>query len=526
MRILQWLLQTDSAVVGVILRIALAGVMFPHGAQKVLGWFGGQGFKNYSFAGAMRNCLIAFLVALLFAGCTVGPDYKRPDVPVPASWRTVDGGSGSIANLKWWQLFEDHTLQDLIRVAMENNKDLQVAVARVEESRALLGITRSAQLPDLNAGARYHNDRVSETSFPPIDKLGVNPNMDLYRADLGTSFEVDLWGRLRRATEAARAELLASEDNQRTVVMTLVAEVAQTYFGLLELDREAEIDRRTLASRRASLDLVNHRYSDGLASELDVKRAEEVLASAAATVPDAERQIAQTENRLRILLGENPGPIARSESLDSEHMLPEIPAGLPSALLEKRPDLRAAEERLVAANARIGEAKAEFFPQISLTGVFGSASVSLSDFFTGPSRMWSVGPSVTLPIFTAGRLSSNLHVTEARAQQSLIQYRQSIQQAFREVEDALVFHQKAREIRLQRERQVQAAEQALALANLRYTNGVSSYLDVLDTERQLFSAEIDLAAITRDQFDAVVQVYKALGGGWEADLPLGRKAQP
>jgi multidrug efflux system outer membrane protein len=474
----------------------------------------------------LLKTLSIFFIAGLFTGCTVGPDYKRPEVPVPASWRTVDEASGSITNLKWWQLFEDQTLQKLIRTALNNNNDLQLAVARVAEAEALLGIARSAQFPDLNAGSRYHNDRVSETSFPPIDKLGVNPNMDMYRADLRTSFEVDLWGRLRRATEAARAELLATEENQQTVVMTLVAEVAQAYFDLLELDREAEIDRRTLASRRASLDLVSHRYDDGLASELDVKRAEEEVASAAATVPDAERQIAQTENRLRILLGENPGSIARTESLDSEHMPPEIPAGLPSALLERRPDLRAAEERLVASNARIGEARAEFFPQISLTGVFGTASVSLSDFFTGPSRMWSAGPTVTLPLFTAGRLSSNLHATEARARQSLIEYRQSIQQAFKEVDDALVFHQKARQIRLQRERQVEAAEQALALANLRYTNGVSSYLDVLDTERQLFSAEINLASITRDQLNAVVQVYRALGGGWEAEVPAGRKAQP
>ena len=475
---------------------------------------------------ALLGTLSTVFIAGLFTGCTVGPDYKRPEMPVPGSWRSVDDASGSIANLKWWQLFEDQTLQKLIRTALNNNNDLQLAVARVAEAGALLGIARSAQFPDLNAGSRYHNDRVSETSFPPIDKLGVNPNMDLYRTDLRTSFEIDLWGRLQRATEAARAELLASEESQQTVVMTLVAEVAESYFDLLELDREAEIDRHTLASRRASLDLVSHRYSDGLASELDVKQAEETLASAAATVPDAERQIAQTENRLCILLGENPGSIPRTESLDSEHMPPEIPAGLPSALLEQRPDLRAAEERLMAANARIGEAKAEFFPQISLTGVFGTASVSLSDFFTGPSRMWSAGPTVTLPIFTAGRLTSNLHATEARAQQSLIQYRQSIQQAFKEVDDALVFHQKARQIRLQRERQVEAAQQALALANLRYTNGVSSYLDVLDTERQLFSAEIDLAAITRDQLNAVVRVYKALGGGWEADLPAGRKVQP
>jgi outer membrane protein, multidrug efflux system len=350
--------------------------------------------------------------------------------------------------------------------------------------------------------------------------------MDFYRTNFDLSFEIDLWGRLRRATEAARAEMLASEENRQTVVMTLVSDVAQGYFDLLELDQEAQIDRRTLASRQSSLELVRHRYDDGLASDLDVKRAEEEVASAAATVPDVDRQIAQAENHLSILLGQNPGRIARGQSLDQEVMPPHVPAGLPSALLEQRPDIRAAEERLVAANARIGEAKAEFFPQISLTGAFGTESISLSDFFTGPSRAWQAGPTVTLPIFNGGRLSANLHATEAREQQSLIQYRQSIQEAFREVDDALVFHQKARAIRLQREQQVKAAEQALALANLRYVNGVSSYLDVLDTERQLFSAEIDLAVITRDQLNAVVLVYKALGGGWEADLPAGRNVQP
>ncbi|MGE5305211.1 MAG: TolC family protein, partial [Alphaproteobacteria bacterium] len=222
--------------------------------------------------GPVLKTLGIFFIAGMFTGCTVGPDYKRPDVPIPASWRTVDGGSDSIANLKWWQLFEDPTLQKLIRTALKDNYDLQLTVARVDEARALLGIARSAQFPELNAGTRYRNDRESERSFPPIKKLGVNPNFDLYRADLNASFEVDLWGRLRRATEAARAELLANEENQRTVLMTLVSDVAQNYFDLLELDREEEIDRRTLASRRASLDLVRRRYDEGLASELDLKR--------------------------------------------------------------------------------------------------------------------------------------------------------------------------------------------------------------------------------------------------------------
>ncbi len=464
--------------------------------------------------------------AALLAGCTVGPDYSRPKIAVPPGWRSAEATHDSLANLGWWQLFKDPTLQRLIRAALQNNYDLQLAVARVSEARALLGAARSAQFPQLDAGASYKNQRLSETSFPPVGKLGVNPDMDVYRTQLDLSFEIDLWGRLRRATEAARAELLASEEFQSTVTMTLVSDVAQAYFELLELDREAAIDRRTLASRRASLDLVRHRFDDGLASNLDVKRAEEALAAAAAAVPDLERRIGQAENRLSILLGQNPGPIARGESLDDPTMPPDVPAGLPSALLERRPDVRAAEQQLVAANARIGAAKAEFFPQISLTGAFGTESVSLSDFFTGPSRAWQIGPTVTLPIFNAGRLSSNLHATEAREEQALIRYRQSIQQAFKEVEDALIFHGKAREIRVEDERRVSAARQALALANLRYGNGISSYLDVLDAQRQLLSAETDLAQVTRDQLVSVVQLYKALGGGWENQPGSGKKGQP
>ncbi len=475
---------------------------------------------------AKRQGVIVVVLIWLIAGCTVGPDYKRPDTVVPSAWRTADETSSSLADLGWWQLFKDRTLQNLIRTALSNNNDLQLAVARVSEARALLGTTRSAQFPQLDAGARYRNHRLSETSFPPVDKLHVNPDMDIYRANLDLSFELDLWGKLRRATEAARAELLSSEETQRTVTMALVSDVAQAYFDLLELDQEAAIDRHTLESRRDSLNLVNRRYNDGLASDLDVKRAEEELAFAAATVPDVERQIMQTENRLSIMLGQNPRAIPRGESLDSQNLPPEVPAGLPSALLERRPDILTAEQHLVAANARIGEAKAEFFPQISLTGAFGTESLSLSDFFSGPSRAWQVGPTVTLPIFHGGRLRANLQASEAREQQALIQYRESILQAFREVDDALVFHGKAREIRLERERRVAAARQALTLANLRYANGVSSYLDVLDTQRQLFSAETELAQITRDQLIAVVQVYKALGGGWESQQGARKAIQP
>lgn len=472
---------------------------------------------------------LALLMVFVLGGCAMmGPDYRRPPIVTPMEWRSPAQGVGSLADLGWWQFFKDPALQELIRTTLEENKDLRLAVARVTEARALLGVTRAAQFPQVAGQASYTNERLSEKTFPlnSLPKnLRIDPEQDFYHTGLDLTFEIDLWGRLRRATEAARADLLASVENQRTVVTTLVSDVAQAYFDLLELDREAEIARRTLESRRASLELVRQRFEAGLASKLDVSRAEGELAAAAAAVPDAERRQAQTENRLSILLGRNPGAIPRGTALKAQALPPAVPAGLPSALLERRPDIRQTEERLVAANARIGEAKAAFFPRISLTGQFGVASVALSDLFTGPARVWQAGPAIALPIFTAGRIRGNLRATQAREQQALIQYEQTIQQAFREVEDALVFHRKARDIRAQRELRVMAARQALELAELRYTNGRAGYLDVLDAERQFFAAEIDLASTTRDQLTAVVQIYKALGGGWEAEPVRGEPSR-
>jgi len=472
-------------------------------------------------AGSGRT-LMALVIAIAFAGCaSVGPDYKRPTTEVPPEWRTASEGIGSVADLQWWQLFQDPGLRNLIATALDENKDLRLAVARVTEARAQLAVTRAAQFPQVDARGSYTNERLSQKSFP-FNAIGSFPGLgnletphDFYRTSLDLSFELDLWGRLRRASEAARADLLASAENTRTVLTTLINDVAQTYFDLLELDREAEIDRSTLASRQASLDLVRRRYENGLTSELDVHRAEQELATAAATVPDVERRIAQTENRLSILLGRNPGSIARPAKLDAQRMPPEVPVGLPSTLLERRPDIRQAEQRLVSANAHIGEAKAAFFPRISLTGMFGLESASLSDLFTGPARVWQVGPTVTFPIFHAGELRGNLAAARARHDQALIQYQQTIQQAFREVEDALVFRAKASDIRTQQQARVQAAQRAFDIADFRYSSGLGSYLDVLDAQRQLFAAEIDLTNTTRDQLTAVVQLYKALGGGWE-----------
>jgi multidrug efflux system outer membrane protein len=463
------------------------------------------------------------------AGCAVGPDYQRPATPTPGGWRTPTAGTGSLADLAWWQLFQDPVLQALIRTALEANMDVRVAAARVEEARAQLGAARADQIPQVDGQASYTNQRFSQQTFPFNVLPGtatIDPQQNFYRTSLDLTFELDLWGRLRRATEAARADLLASEENRRTVRTTLVSDVSQSYFDLLELDREAEIARRTLASRRASLALVRRRFAAGLTSRLDVQQAEGEVTAAAAAVPDVERRVAQTENRLSLLLGHDPGPIPRGSALDGQTLPPAVPAGLPSALLERRPDIGQAEARLAAATARIGEAKAAFFPRISLTGMFGVESAALSDLFTGPARVWQAGPAVAWPLFHGGRLLANLDAAQAREQEALIQYQQTIQHAFREVEDSLVFHQKAREIRTERVQRVTVARQTLALAQRRYTAGLTRYLDVLDAERQLLAAEFDLAAITHDQLTAVVQVYKALGGGWDAPPAEGRVEQP
>lgn len=464
---------------------------------------------------------VALLVSLALSGCMVGPDYRRPDLTMPADWRTGPAQPSSLADLAWWEVFNDPALQELIRTGVAANRDVQVAVARVFEARAQLGVARAALFPQLDAGASYDYTRPNSKnslflrSLPRAPGAEVEaPTGDVYRTQVDLTFELDLWGRLRRATEAARAELFASEDSWRSVLITLVADLARTYFDLLELDRELEIARSTLQTRRASLDLQRQRAERGLSTQLDVQRAAAEVAVAAATLPDVERRIAQTENALNFLVGRNPGPIPRGAVLDGQRVPPEVPAGLPSALLERRPDIRQAEQTMIAANARIGEAKAAYFPRISITGLFGLESVSMSSLFKGASRVWDIGPTMTVPIFTAGRISGTVKASEARQQQALAQYRRTIEQAFREVADALVFHQKMREIRAEQEARVAATRQALYLANLRYDRGLSTYLDVLDQERQLFRAELDLASSTRDQLTAVVQVYKALGGGW------------
>ncbi len=388
------------------------------------------------------------LIVSLLAGCTVGPNYRRPAVTPPAVFRGSAGTTpptdpASLADLKWFEVFKDEQLQHLVRTALVQNYDLRDAVARVDAARANLGITRADQLPTLAASADITTLRFSTSgSFPLPQGFSQRRTFGTVALNL-LSFEADVWGRLRRATEAARADLLASEENRKAVITTLVSDVATAYFNLLELDTELEIARRTLATREDSLKLIRSREQRGLASLLDVRQGEQLVHAAAQGIPNIERLVEQTENQISLLLGQSPGAIPRGRPLTEQEQPPAVPPGLPSSLLERRPDIRAAEQKLIAANAAIGVAKAAYFPRISLTGSLGSQSDQLSNLFTGPTGVWQFVPQVTQPIFTGGRLGSSVNLAQAQQQIALIHYERVIQTAFREVSDALVQHQKS-----------------------------------------------------------------------------------
>jgi multidrug efflux system outer membrane protein len=423
----------------------------------------------------------------------------------------------SLADLKWFEVFKDEKLQDLIRTALVQNYDLRDAATRVEASRADLGITRSNQYPNLNVNAEIATTRFSRngaTELPAAFIPSQNRTFGGTTLEL-LSFEVDIWGRLRRATEAARANLLGAEENRRAVMTTLIGEVASAYLTLRELDYQLEISRRTLGTRQESLDLIRNRQAGGVATLLDLRQAEQLVYSAGATIPILQEQIEQTENQISLLLGKNPGNVIRGRSLIDQEMPPDIPPGLPSALLERRPDIRAAEQNLIAANAEIGVAKAAYFPQISLTGFLGAQGNQLSSLFTGPSSVWTFAPQLTQPIFTAGRLKSQVKLTQAFRDSALIQYEKSIQTAFSEVSDALIAHQRTRESRVQQELLVGALQDRTRLAYVRYLGGVDTLLNALDSDRDLFQSELLLSQIRLSEQDSVVQLYKALGGGWQ-----------
>lgn len=457
----------------------------------------------------MRNPLLVTTLGLALSGCSLAPTYQRPEVPMPAQWRVDIQTANDLANTAWWRRFGDPALDRLIQAALQENKDVQIAAARVEEYRGRYGVTRADQFPQIGAGADAARTRASENGAVPP---GQNPS-NSFQVDLGLSFELDLWGKLSNASEVARAQLLASEEAQRTVILTLVSELANSYVQLLDYDQQLRVTRATLETRRESVRINGLRFKAGLISELDYQQAVAEYQSAAVQVPLLERLVALQENAISLLLGRNPGPIARGASL-SQSRLPEVPAGLPSELLARRPDIRQAEQTLIAANAQIGVAKAAFFPSISLTGLLGLASNDLSDLFEGPSRIWQFAGGLTQPIFTGGRLEGQLEVAEAQQKQALLNYQQVIQKAFAEVEDSLVSVAKLRDQLKDEAAQVQALQRYLDLANLRYKNGYSDYLTVVDAERNLYSAQLQYVRDQGSLFSALVNLYKALGGGW------------
>jgi multidrug efflux system outer membrane protein len=468
-----------------------------------------------------KSSIALMLITAFLSGCVVGPNYRRPAIQTPSAFRAAAPGAAtdpvSLADLKWFEVFKDEKLQELERTALTQNYDLRDAAARVEAARASLGVTRSNQFPNLGAGANISTIRVSRDGATPLPAALVREqNRTFGGATLNLlSFELDFWGRLRRATEAARANLLGAEENRKAVMTTLVSEVAANYFSLRELDYQLEISQRTLATRQASLELIRNRQAGGVATLLDLRQGEQLVYTASETIPALQQQIEQTENQISLLLGKNPGEVLRGRSLTEQEMPPEVPVGLPSALLERRPDIRAAEQNLIAANAEIGVAKAAYFPQISLSGFLGGQGTQLSSLFSGPSGVWNFTPQVTQPIFTAGRLKSNVQLSEALHESALIQYEKTIQTAFTEVSDALIAHQRVRESRVQQELLVDALQDRTRLAYVRYRGGVDTLLNALDSDRDLFQAELALSEIRLNELDGVVQLYKALGGGWQ-----------
>ncbi len=470
----------------------------------------------------MRPSIVAIAIsAVLLNGCAVGPNYARPTVPVPANFRAPEPlpepQAASLADLKWFEVFKDEKLEELMRTALVQNYDLRDAVARVEQARANLGITRSNQFPQFDASGAVEFTRVSRDGQTPLPVSFVREqNRTFGEASLNLlSFEVDLWGRLRRSTEAARANLLNAEENRKAIVTTLVSDVATDYFRLLEADYELEISAGTLETRRDSLRLTQDRQGGGVATLLDLRQAEQLVSTAAQTIPTLQQQIEQTENQINLLLGNNPSGVVRGRKFVDQEMPPEVPTGLPSSLLERRPDIRAAEQALIAANANIGVAKAAYFPQLSLSGLLGGQSTQLASLFSGPHSAWSFIPQVSQPIFTAGRLKSGVKLAEAERESALIQYQKTIQTAFAEVSNALIAHQRTRESRVEQEKLVAALEDRKRLAYVRYRGGVDTQLNALDADRDLFEAQLSLAQIQLNELLSVVQLYKALGGGWQ-----------
>ena len=474
---------------------------------------------------AARPLVLVLVVASgLAAGCAVGPTYKRPPVTAPELTRGQVGPAeaASLADQPWWEIFGDDSLKALIDEALRNNYDVRAAAWRVEEFRARAGIARSELFPQIGYQAQWSRSRQSDLVLP-----GSRP-VNIHDVNLGVSWEIDLWGRIRRLSEAALAQYLATREAQRGVLLSVVSEVGQAYFELRELDAQLEIARRTTETFQGTYDLFNRQLVGGVTNQLVVSRAEAALGTAAAAIPNLERLIVAQENLLCFLVGRNPGPIPRGRRLTEQALPPEIPAGLPSTLLvpvglpstllERRPDLRQAEQQLVAANANVGAAIASFFPRISLTGAFGGVSPEVSDLFQA-GKTWSVAAGLTGPLFQGLRLKNQYDASVAQWEQAKIQYESAVTNAFGEVSTALVAHQKLAEVETQQARSVGAYQEAVRLANIRYLAGLSSYVEVLDAQQQLFPAENALAQLRFSRLSNFVQLYKALGGGWNTADP-------
>jgi outer membrane protein, multidrug efflux system len=457
------------------------------------------------------------LACLSLAGCAVGPNYRRPKVNAPDIYRGASPTPSpqpaavvSLGNEKWWEVFRDPVLQQLIRTALQQNYDVRVAATRVLQAQAELGITRAGQFPTAAAGAQGFSERNPKISsaFPSYDANAAE-------VDLSVIWNLDFWGKYRRQTEAARDTLLATEWGRQAVITSVVSSLATDYFQLRQFDLALEISQRTLASRQDSLRLTRVLEVNGSASLLDLRQAEELVYTAAQQIPDLERQIQQEENAISVLLGANPGPVARGFKLTDQPLPSAVPAGLPSELLDRRPDIREAEANLMAANANIGVAKAAYFPSISLTGTAGFESYSLGKLFTGSAGLWNTAASLTQPVFQAGALRSGMRLARAQEEQLLLTYKQTIIGAFQQVSDALVAYQKNREFREQQELLTSATSDADRLSKILYQNGGVSYLQVLTSETNYFAAELNLTQAQLNERLALVQLYNALGGGWQ-----------
>jgi outer membrane protein, multidrug efflux system len=456
-------------------------------------------------------------VLLLLAGCAIGPDYRKPEVPLPPAWMVDMQTAKDTANTLWWEQFNDPSLNDLIATALRQNYDLRIATARVEEYYGRYGATRADLFPQVGYGASAGRTQVSEKgAFAGTPGAG-SPSTS-YQAQFSASWEIDIWGKIRRATEAARADLMAVEDFRSGVILSLVSSMATAYVDLRSLDRQFEIARQTAKSREESVRLFELRFKGGNISEMELSQVKSEYYVALAAIPDLEKRIRQQENLINLLLGRNPGPIARGKVLE-DIVLPAVPAGLPSDLLVRRPDIRQAEQALIAANARIGVAKAQYFPSISLTGFFGSASTQLSDLFTGPAGAWSYAGTLAGPIFTAGKIKGTVKAAQAVQQEALFGYEQAIRIGFREFEDALIDQDRTRVQLDAQAKQVEVLATYARLARLRYENGYTSYIEVLDAERSLFNSQLSYAQTQDTLLRALVNLYKASGGGWiiEAD---------